>query len=126
MAQVLLLYYHLISEGGFTNDQTVYIDRDNFDGFSFLDSKVIEKDCSLDIDGKLIREGAVIYLLCDLNDMVGEYEEDYLQQNYMMKIINSLSNQQTKTVPEAIDLVTLVSRGEESLDYSEYGKKLEE
>ena len=37
MASVLLLYYHLIKEGGFTNDQTIYIDPDDFNGFKYID-----------------------------------------------------------------------------------------
>lgn len=31
MANVLLLYFHILSEGGITNDQTVYLDTDFFD-----------------------------------------------------------------------------------------------
>ncbi len=36
MASVLLLYYHLLDEGGITNDQTVYIDPNDFNGFDFI------------------------------------------------------------------------------------------
>ena len=62
MASVLLLYYHLIQENGFTNDQTVYIDTQDFDGFSFLDVKVDESYC-VEIDELLLREGAIIFLI---------------------------------------------------------------
>jgi hypothetical protein len=126
MASVLLLYYHLLNEGGFTNDQTVYIDRDDFDGFSFLDTSVNENQMILDIDEGLIREGSIIYLLCELNDMVAEFEEDYLSQDYTKKVVNSLSNKETKSIPEADSIVSMVIAGENTLNYSEYRAKLEE
>ncbi len=33
MSSVLLLYYHLVSSGGFSGDETVYLDQDSFDGY---------------------------------------------------------------------------------------------
>ncbi|MEW8318146.1 MAG: hypothetical protein AB2660_02630 [Candidatus Thiodiazotropha sp.] len=126
MASVLLLYYHLLNEDGFTNDQTVYIDRDDFDGFSFLDASVDENQMILDIDEGLIREGAVIYLLCELNDMVGEFEEDYLSQEYTKKVVSSLTNRETKSIPEADSIVSMVIAGENTLNYPEYNARLEE
>ena len=124
MASVLLLYYHLLQDDGFTNDQTVYIDRDDFDGFSFIDTKIIEDRCSLDLDEQLINEGAVIYLLSELNDMVGEYDENYLKQDFTQKIINTLQNRKTHFVPEANDVVALVTRGEDTLSYDAYSTLL--
>ncbi|MCP5064777.1 MAG: hypothetical protein GY936_20320 [Ignavibacteriae bacterium] len=120
MASVLLLYYHLINEGGFTNDQTVYIDSDDFDGFSFIDTKVKENKMNLGIDESFLREGAIIYLLCELNDMVSEYEEDYLSQEFTKKIINSISNRKTNDIPEVNRLLALVQAGEKQLKYPEY------
>ena len=124
LASVLLLYYHLLHEGGITSDQTVYLDRNDFDGFSFIDTRVNESKMSLDIDEHLIREGAEIYLLCELNDMVGEFEEDFLSHEFTRKIIESLYKREIKAVPEIDDIINLVLAGEKALDYSEYNSKL--
>ena len=124
MASVLLLYYHLINDGGFTNDQTIYLDNNDFDGFSFIDTKVNESNCSLDIDERLINEGAIIFLLSELNDMIGEYDEDYLKQEFTNKIINSLQTRKTSYIPEANTLVELVLQGEDSLNYDKYSSLL--
>ena len=124
MASVLLLYYHLLQEGGFTNDQAVYLDSDDFDGFSFIDTKIIENGCSLGLDEPLINEGAVIYLLSELNDMIGEYDEDYLKQDFTKKIINTLLNRKTHFVPEANDVVALRAKGEDTLSYDAYSTLL--
>jgi hypothetical protein len=56
MASVLLLYYHLLREGGITNDQTIYVNADDFDPFVYLNIKV-PRELS-DIDQTLLREGA--------------------------------------------------------------------
>jgi len=65
MASVLLLYYHLIHEGGFTNDQMVYVDRQEFDVFSYVDV-VVSPEQQYEIDQRLLRRGAAIGLLCEL------------------------------------------------------------
>lgn len=57
MANVLLLYYHIISEGGITNDQTACIDTDDFNYYDFLDVELDEEGNNLDIDLFLIRKG---------------------------------------------------------------------
>jgi len=125
IAAVLLLYYHLLNEKGFTNDQTIYIDPDDFDGFSFLDTTIKEEKMSLDIDQRFLREGAVIYLLCELNDMICEYDTDFLSQEFTQKIINALINKKATEVPEANSLVTLICTGEKSLNHSEFALSLE-
>ena len=40
MASILLLYYHLLEDGGFTHEQTIYLNDQDFDGFYFLEVKV--------------------------------------------------------------------------------------
>jgi len=118
MASVLLLYYHLLSEGNITNNKTTYIDLEDFDGFSFLDVNVV--DDKLDIDVEMIKEGAVIYLLCDLNDMILEYKDHYLTQPLTKKIINEIESKISKNVPEADEIILLVSSGYKQMDYSKY------
>ncbi len=124
MASVLLLYYHLLQEGGFTNDQTVYIDGDDFDGFSFIDSKLVENDFSLDIDVELINEGAVIFLLSELNDLIAEYNEDFIQQKLCQRIIDKLENRKLDYVPEANEILDLVKTTGTELDYLTYSALL--
>jgi hypothetical protein len=43
MAWVLLLYYHFLDEGGFTNDQTSFIEQSEFDAFQL---------CTVEVDAE--------------------------------------------------------------------------
>ena len=117
MASVLLLYYHLLREGGITNDQTVYIDPDAFNPFMYL---TVEVEMGLtDVDQDMLREGAAIHLLCDLNDIVSEYESDYLKQPHAKKILAAFAAQKAAAVPEAAAIAKLILAGERSLNYQE-------
>lgn len=87
MASVLLLYYHLLREGGITSDQTVYLTELDFDAFMFIDVTVAEEYAN-EIDERLIREGAAITLLCDLNDEISEFEDDYLRRPVTERIVS--------------------------------------
>lgn len=115
MAAVLLLYYHMHKDGGFGNDQTVYLDELDFNGFDYLDV-VVEPDCQPEIDGSLLRQGAVIYLLCDLNDIVGEYEDDFHAQPALQKITAKLSNH-TEDVPEVTSILQLAQSSGLDFDF---------
>ncbi len=109
MAWVLLLYYHLLREGGFTHDQTVYVDAGEFNAFEYLAVQVAPAQQS-EISQRLIRRGAVIYLLCELNDMVSEFEEDYLEQPFTQKVLEALrSEPATAAVPEVSEIVQIAS-----------------
>jgi hypothetical protein len=119
MAAVLLLYYHLANSGGFIGDETVYIDRDTFDGYSFLDVVVCDGYDS-DIDQKMLREGAVIYLLCDLNDMVGEFEESFLNQDTTKRIMKFYKNGKLSALPETKAVFQLFGVDEEQFDFRAY------
>jgi len=122
MASVLLLYYHLLREGGITNDQTVYISPDDFDPFAYL-SVEVPKELS-DVDQELLRQGAAIHLLCDLNDMVGEYESDYLKQPFVRRIIAALSAEECVAIPEATAIAKEVASGEHLLNFQELAASL--
>lgn len=118
MAWVLLLYYHLIREGGVTHDQTVYVDPTDFDPFECLEAEVAD-ELRGDIDQDLIREGAVVFLLCELNDVVTDYENDYLKQPFTQKILRALtSSAAVAAIPESREIADGVSKGEEVLDYN--------
>ena len=119
MASVLLLYYQIVSGGGISNDETVYLDPEKFNAFDFLQVEV-EESYSPEIDEKLIRQGAVIYLLCDLNDMISEHDDCYLSQDITKKIFSAADEGKMSSVPEAIELIELVSVSEETLDYGVY------
>ncbi len=121
MASVLLLYYHLIDEGGITNDQTVYLDPKDFNGFDFLDVEVKEQaNWSFDLDEALIGEGAIIYLLCELNDIIGEYNEDFHRQPQTMKIIEVLKSHEYSPIAEVALLLNHVLVAEAEFNYQQY------
>lgn len=124
MASVLLLYYHLINEGGFMHSQTVYIDPAHFDGFDFLDVRVDEDKDSAGIDESLLREGAVIYVLCCLNDMIAEYDNDYLEQELTKKIIKTYEEKKLIAINETEELFDILKVSKDRLDYKTYGKCL--
>lgn len=115
MASILLLYYHLLREGGITSDQTVYVNAEDFDPFKYL--AVTVSDELSDVDQVLLQEGAYIHLLCDLNDVVGEYESDYLKQPLVRRILSALSSTPDTLVPEGAAIVRMVAAGESTLDY---------
>ena len=126
MASVLLLYYHLLNEGGISNDQTVYLDPADFNGFDFLGSKVVEGAYeSLDLDERLINEGAIIYLLCDLNDTLAEYDEDFKSHPSYKKILDSLIPYKCSPIPELESLLEQVSLSEEEFNFRAYNQILQ-
>jgi hypothetical protein len=122
MASVLLLYYHLLREGGITNDQTVYTNADDFDPFAYLTVEVTNE--LSDVDQVLLRQGAAIHLLCDLNDMVGEYESDYLKQPLVKKILAALAAAESAVIPEATAIAKEVVAGEHHMNYPELAASL--
>lgn len=123
MAAVLLLYYHVLQDGGFGNDQTVYIDKDQFNGFDFLDVEVSE-DVSMDVDQQLLREGAIIYLVCDLQDIVGEHEDNFKSQPRAREILEKLNACDASKMPEINKLVHLFQQSESSFDFSAFDEVL--
>ncbi|MDA9003982.1 hypothetical protein N9J26_00675 [bacterium] len=126
MASILLLYYHLLDEGGVTNDQTFYIDPNDFDAYSLLGVEIKESDNeSLDIDEALINEGAAIFLLCDLNDMIGEYSDDYHGQSLTKKILEALQQHEHSLFPEVSELLKLVMVNESDFNFQCYNKILQ-
>lgn len=116
-ASVLLLYYHLLREGGITADQTVYVDPDDFDPFAFLSAEVSED--LADVDASLLREGAIVHLLCDLNDLVGEHEDDPLGHSLTKRILSAAAAGRFEAVPEAVVITSLVAAGEARVRYPE-------
>ena len=126
IASVLLLYYHLLLAKGFSHAETVFIDPEEFDGFSYLEVSVEEADnSSLEIDEKLLREGAIVYLLCDLNDQISEFDQDYLKQEYTNRIINEYKSGNMTAIPEVSELFTVILNvPEQEMDYKKFSKIL--
>lgn len=119
MASVLLLYYHLLREGGFTHDQTVYLDPAHFNALDHVDVTVDESGAG-EIDALLLREGSVVCLLCDLDDMVAEHENDYLQWPLTQAILRANALGRLVAVPEAALVIAQVERGIAHLDMARY------
>jgi hypothetical protein len=116
IASVLLLYYHLLREGGITHDQTIYIDPEEFNAFEYVKVEV-DRNQKSEINQDLLRRGAVIALLCELNDMITEYEGDYLSQPFTIRIFEALGKEACEAVPEVSNIIATVRNGEASLDY---------
>jgi len=121
MASVLLLYFHLLREGGITNDQTTYIAL-RFDGFDFLDVHVAEE--GLDIDRQLIREGAVVSLLCDLKDIVSENEDHFLSEPYVKRLLTAHVHGRLAANPEVRSIVEMLQLGEAAFPHANFNAAL--
>lgn len=127
IAWILLLYYHLLDEGGITHDQTVYLNQNDFNGFDFLDIEVRNpENMSLGLDEKLIKEGSIIYLLCELNDMITEYERDYNSQPFTQKICKALKLYKNTPIPEVGLLLKQVLVAESEFNFSAYNEILQD
>ena len=119
MAQVLLLYFHILAEKGITNDQTAYLDRDHFDPQALISVEVGDS-VSMDIDQSLLREGAMIYWLCELNDVVGEYEDSFHSHPYFNMVQEQLKNQCASDFPELSDVLNSLACDESKVDFAQY------
>ena len=119
MACVLLLYYHLLDDGGIGHDQTIYINHKDFHGFNFLETKVCEP-YQMEINQQLLQEGAVVYLLCDLNDILSYYPDDFLSQEYTQQIIKKYLEGKMKAIKETDQLFSLFHTLEVDFNYDIY------
>jgi hypothetical protein len=63
-------------------------------------------------------------MLCDLNDIVGEYESDYLKQPHMKRIFAAFRAVPSSPVPEVQGIVSMVEAGESNLDYEAFSQQL--
>ena len=122
-AAVLLLYYHMATCGGFTNDETVYIDQSIFDGKRFVDV-VVEEDQKNEIDQEFLRQGAIIFLLCDLNDIIDQCEDWYLSHEETKEILSLYDQGKMSAIPEVSELISLLKVPEIELDYESYSEIL--
>ena len=118
MASILLLYYHLLEDGGFTHEQTIYLNDQDFDGFYFLEVKVCQYQA--EINQQLLREGAIIYLLCDLNDVVSNYPHDFLSQPYTKKIMKHYTAGKMRAIRETEELFSLFKLSDTDFNYVKY------
>lgn len=124
-AAVLLIYTDLIQEGGcFGIDSTAAIPAveyfEEFNGFNFLNCTAIhEGHCTAKVLD-LIREGAVIFLLCDLSDSMGMYEEDYLMHPHVQNIIKAYNDGLLDVIPETKELFALLEVPKKQLKWPEF------
>ena len=121
MAAILLLYYHLAWEGGITHDQTIYSGSLEFDPYLFLDVRL---DGCEEIDVSLLMEGAVIHLLCDLNDTMCNQEDDFTHWPSVQKLFSAHREGKLSAIPEAKDLIDHVIQHREAYHYPYFSKIL--
>lgn len=121
MASVLLLYYHLLKEGGFAHAVTACVAPDDFNGFDFLDVRVAP---NLGIDEKWLREGAVIYVLCELNDIVLERDGSHLAMQFAQKITGLFKDGKLAAIPECADVIKQALADAHAFDSAAYQQAL--
>jgi len=121
MASVLLLYYHLLKEGGFAHAVTAFVAPDEFNGFDFLDVRVAP---NLGIDEKWLREGAVIYVLCELNDIVLEHDGSHLAMQFIQKIAGLFKDGKLAAIPECAAVMEQALADAHVLDSAAYQQAL--
>ena len=123
VASALLLYYHLAMEGCFCGDETVYIDPEVFDGFRYL-NVVVEDAHNPEINEKFLREAAIIFILCDLNDMITEHEESFRSAELTKKAIEAFKDGRLSAIPEVQPIFELLESDEASFNFSAYSDSL--
>lgn len=107
MACALLLYYHIARSNGFTGDETVFIDPEQFTGWRFLDV-CVDENLQPDIDQRFLREAAVIYLLCDLNDLLIEYDDSFYNFAPVQKFTSACEAGALSAIPETNQLLAVL------------------
>lgn len=102
MGSVLRLYYHLLKDGGITFEQEV-LGSILFDPYAFLE---VEVDPGYEdfIDQALLREGAVIHLLCRFSDIIDDCDDEYLLHPITQKILDAYATGQMAAIPECDEL----------------------
>lgn len=123
VASALLLYYHLATEGCFCGDETVYIDPELFDGFRYL-NVVVEDSHNPEINEKFLREAAIIFILCDLNDIITEHEESFHGAEFTKKAIAAFNNGKLSAIPEVQPIFKLLESDEANFNFSAYSDSL--
>jgi len=121
MASVLLLYYQLLTKGGFVHAVTACVAPDDFNGFDFLDVRVAP---NLGIDEKWLREGAVIYVLCELNDIVLEHDGSHLAMQFTQKIAGLFKDGKLAAIPECAKVMEQALADARAFDAAAYQQSL--
>lgn len=124
MAASLLLYFHIARENGITNDQTIYLDSFDLNPFDLINIE-FDKEILVDIDQDLVQKGAIISLICDLDDLISNYEDDFKSQEQFNKLYNALFSVKDK-VPGLRKLLSILWLDENNFDYSTYKQVLNE
>lgn len=74
-----------------------------------------------EIDTVLLRQGALLYLLCELNDMISDYEADYLEQPRTQRILTAYQTTGCAAIPELAAVMRLVQQPLQTRDdYAQY------
>ena len=129
LAGALLLYFDILDNDGISNDETACLDRIKlFNGLDFLDVEVSFK-YQTSIDQQFLREAAVIFLLCDLNDRICESTEnnDWLLWPITKKILAAYEAGKLTAIPETEKLFSLLPKNQDDeFDFSPYRRVLDE
>ena len=122
MGTVLFLYYKMIEEGGFLAGQSSYINHDDFNAYDFINVAVNELgNESLGIDGKLLRQGAVIALLCYVHNSISEEDLVPSENDVSIKLLVKYG---ATIIPEISAYLSCVLTQDNDINYDLYNKIL--
>jgi hypothetical protein len=113
-------YYQLIEEGSFSPRQTSYWLLEDFTCWELLDFEVVEpKGVSFGIDSNFIKEAAIIYIVCMLDNYYFELEE-HEWPTADDETINVLNTYGKKVIPELHDLIQCVLPQSGKINFERY------
>lgn len=133
MAWVWLLYYFILKEGGITHSQTVYGDGFGFDPF-VLCTVEVDDELAGEMDASLIQEGAIVHMLCDLNDWLDndvidqpmlEEVVSFLEYPYVKRMLLAQKAGHLSAIPEFGEILQLLSVKHPVFPYEPYKKLLD-
>ncbi len=113
-------YYQLIEEGGFCPEQTSYWLLEDYTCWELLDFEVDEpKGVSFGIDSNFIKEAAIIYIVCMLDNYYFELEE-HEWPTTDDETINVLNIDGKKMIPELDELIQCVLPKSGKINFERY------
>ena len=84
----------------------------------------VSEDVSVDIDQALIRQGAMVYWVCEINDVVGEYDDSFHSHPYFTEVFEKLKQHCSAVYPEVASLLGLLAVEEDCLNYQQYNSAI--
>ncbi|NVJ98437.1 MAG: hypothetical protein HWE25_09810 [Alphaproteobacteria bacterium] len=123
-AAILLLYRELAHAGKIENDEGVYLQICNVDPFDCANID-IDDDLADEIDEEFIRCGGAVALLCELNDIISENEDDFLQHPLLGKILGTFRAGNVSRIEQISQIVELFNVSEMEFNFARFRQILD-